>query len=197
MDYYAGDLHLGHRKVIDFDNRPFEDVEDMNLQIINNINKVVGKDDTLTFVGDISFTLKPEELRNLILKIKCKNLILIKGNHDDLIFRRFHLFENIFKEIHEMKIIKDNKVYVTICHYPLLSWKGMYHGGINVYAHVHTNDESIVTKERPRPNAYNAGIMFHNYMPVTLNQMKETFGYNKHYYDKKRFTNETKNNITL
>ena len=91
MDYYAGDLHLGHRKVIDFDNRPFKDVEDMNLQIINNINRVVGKDDTLTFVGDISFTLKPEELRNLILKIKCKNLILIKGNHDDLIFRWLYL----------------------------------------------------------------------------------------------------------
>ena len=45
MKYYIGDLHFGHKKVLEFDNRPFETVEEMNETIITNWNNTVTKND--------------------------------------------------------------------------------------------------------------------------------------------------------
>ena len=36
--YFSSDLHLGHRSVIGFQNRPFENVEKMDNEIIHNFN---------------------------------------------------------------------------------------------------------------------------------------------------------------
>ena len=47
MIYFTADLHLGHRAVIHMQDRPFEDVDEMNRTIISNYNAIVGSDDTV------------------------------------------------------------------------------------------------------------------------------------------------------
>ncbi len=43
MIYFTSDLHLGHEKTIEFSNRPFESVNEMNDKLIESINDVVLK----------------------------------------------------------------------------------------------------------------------------------------------------------
>ncbi len=43
MIYFTSDLHLGHRGIIGMQNRPFENVQEMNQVLIRNYNVVVHK----------------------------------------------------------------------------------------------------------------------------------------------------------
>ena len=51
--FFTSDLHIGHRNVIKFSNRPFVDVKEMNQVILNNINSTVAENDYLFMLGDI------------------------------------------------------------------------------------------------------------------------------------------------
>ena len=51
--FYISDLHLGHKKCIDFDNRPFFTLKEMHETIIHNWNRVVTKDDLVYILGDM------------------------------------------------------------------------------------------------------------------------------------------------
>ena len=52
MNFYISDLHIGHPGVIEFDNRPFADLNEMQKTIIDNWNSRVQKNDTVYIVGD-------------------------------------------------------------------------------------------------------------------------------------------------
>ena len=81
MIYFTSDLHLGHRAAINMCERPFENAEEMNRVLIQNINARVHKDDTLYILGDLAHRTPVEQVNEWIAKINGKK-ILIKGNHD-------------------------------------------------------------------------------------------------------------------
>lgn len=41
MNFYIGDLHIGHENIIKYDNRPFKDSADMSREIIRRWNGVI------------------------------------------------------------------------------------------------------------------------------------------------------------
>ena len=43
--FFISDHHFGHKQIINFETRPFEDVDVMNASMIESWNSVVGKDD--------------------------------------------------------------------------------------------------------------------------------------------------------
>ena len=43
MIYFTSDLHLGHCEIIEIQNRPFENIQEMNQVLIQNYNVVVHK----------------------------------------------------------------------------------------------------------------------------------------------------------
>jgi calcineurin-like phosphoesterase family protein len=55
MDYFTADLHFWHKNVIEYCNRPWQDVPSMNEGLINNWNEVVHAGDTVYILGDFSF----------------------------------------------------------------------------------------------------------------------------------------------
>lgn len=81
--YVVSDLHLDHENIIEYCNRPFEDVEHMNKSLIKNWNKKVNKRDTVLFLGDLSLSSKSRSRGFLEDNLNGKKLC-IKGNHDDL-----------------------------------------------------------------------------------------------------------------
>jgi len=86
MDYVLADTHFYHSSIIDYCERPFSSIEEMNERIISNINEVIQPSDNLWHLGDwggpeISF----EQVITTRNRIKCKNILLIRGNHDKLI----------------------------------------------------------------------------------------------------------------
>lgn len=66
--------------IIDFESRPFNDVEQMNEVMIENWNSVVNPDDKVFHLGDFSF-LNKEATRAIVARLHGYK-ILILGNHD-------------------------------------------------------------------------------------------------------------------
>ena len=55
MNYFISDLHLGHKNVLKFDNRPFINIEEHDKTIIDNWNSKVNDKDDVYVLGDISW----------------------------------------------------------------------------------------------------------------------------------------------
>ncbi|MBP3702571.1 MAG: metallophosphoesterase, partial [Lachnospiraceae bacterium] len=78
--FFTSDIHLGHRGVLDFDNRPWDNLEDMNEGLIKRWNDKVGKGDRVYILGDLCW-LSGEKAKALVGRLN-GNLYLIRGNHD-------------------------------------------------------------------------------------------------------------------
>ena len=50
--WFTSDLHLGHRNVIRFCDRPFKDEKEMGEKLIENWNNTVGENDIVFVLGD-------------------------------------------------------------------------------------------------------------------------------------------------
>ena len=55
-NFYISDLHFGHKNIIGFDSRPWNDLAEMEKGLINNWNNVVTKEDT-TYIERIFYPL--------------------------------------------------------------------------------------------------------------------------------------------
>ena len=54
MRYWTSDLHLSHANIIDFCNRPYDSVDEMNEDIIRIWNETVSNDDEVWVLGDLA-----------------------------------------------------------------------------------------------------------------------------------------------
>lgn len=165
--FFTSDLHLGHEAVIKICKRPFRSVDEMNIALIENINKKVLANDILYILGDCSFRISSEETAHLLRKINCKNLYLIKGNHDKDLSKY-----KIFKEITDYKELKTEKRKLILFHYPILDWRGMYHGSMHLHGHIHSvgtdyNSENAAAQLR----RYDVGVDANEFCPVSVKEI--------------------------
>ena len=79
--FFTSDLHFGHLNVINYCNRPFKSVQEMDETLIKNWNKVVSPVDKVYVLGDFFMYHKKDTLRNILAQLNGTK-ILIKGNHD-------------------------------------------------------------------------------------------------------------------
>ena len=85
--WFTSDLHFGHRNVIKFCNRPFEDEKVMGKQLINNWNETVSKDDIVFVLGDTFWFNDSRSIKKILDQLN-GTIYLIPGNHDD--FATYH-----------------------------------------------------------------------------------------------------------
>lgn len=78
--WFSSDIHFGHKNIIDFCNRPWETVDEMNEGIIENFNRFISPEDTLILVGDLCMGKKDDSIP-LLARIKGRKII-VPGNHD-------------------------------------------------------------------------------------------------------------------
>lgn len=79
MRWFTSDFHFGHRNVIQYCNRPFASVEEMNEKLVQIWNAQVAPTDTVYFLGD--FSLNPRYSKEFTNRLNGTK-ILIHGNHD-------------------------------------------------------------------------------------------------------------------
>jgi calcineurin-like phosphoesterase family protein len=116
--------------------RHFDSLESMNDSIVNNINSVVGQDDTLIHLGDFSFG-GFENIGKFLDRLVCKNIHLLIGNHDHHIkYNRDNIQESFLSVAQYQEVIINGK-YFVLSHYPLQSWHGLSKGVIHLHGHVH------------------------------------------------------------
>jgi calcineurin-like phosphoesterase family protein len=80
FDFVWSDLHLGHANVLRYSDRPFASADEMDAALIANHNAVVGRSQTVLYVGDVSFH-GVDRTREILRELHGRKL-LVRGNHD-------------------------------------------------------------------------------------------------------------------
>lgn len=176
--FVVSDLHFGHTNMIKYENRPFQDVEEMDASLIEQWNKTVAETDIVYILGD--FTLRNVEYAADIIKKLNGIKTLVLGNHDYFATKKaFPTY--LFKEIVPYKEISYNGKKIIMCHFPIADWNEKEHGSIHLYGHVHTVDNSA-----------------HRFMKEQLKEGYKCYnvGWDVEHrlFDMEEFTNEPKSN---
>jgi len=79
--FVCADTHFGHEKINEYGQRPFNSTHEMNEVLIANWNRVVGKEDTVYFLGDLCFETKDKKKEYWLNRLN-GHIIWVKGNHD-------------------------------------------------------------------------------------------------------------------
>ncbi len=167
MVFFIADTHFGHKNVLKLCNRPFDTIEQMNETIIENWNRRVAGRDSVYVLGDMFFRCEDPEaiLRRLHGK---KHLII--GNHDSSWINKMDT-GRYFQSVELMEVISDGAHAMTLCHYPLLSWKHSKTSYM-IHGHIHANTDMdfwplIATREK----LLNAGVDLNGFQPVPFDEL--------------------------
>jgi calcineurin-like phosphoesterase family protein len=129
--FFISDLHLGHKNIIGYCNRPFSTGEEMDSQILSSINEKVSQNDILYVLGD--FCHKGGVAQSYRERIACENIHMILGNHDEPT-----KFSTGFSSVGYQKMILYKNQKIFMCHYPMRSWPSSHKKSWMLYGHVHS-----------------------------------------------------------
>jgi calcineurin-like phosphoesterase family protein len=188
--FFTADTHFGHKNVIPYCKRPYENVEEMNEDLIKRWNEVVKPHDVVWHLGDFAFQNK-EKTQETIARLN-GHKVLLKGNHDGRTVT-FYLDAG-FAEVHKLPygasvpfwLYKDTRgtteVAFEMSHFPFADVMGDYdqrdylveraptrerlRKTVLVHGHVH---EAWAT----RPNLVNVGVDVHDLRPIPLGKVLE------------------------
>jgi calcineurin-like phosphoesterase family protein len=148
--WITSDTHFGHTNIAgpkisnsSSGYRDFNSVHEMNMALVDGINKYVKEDDILYHLGDWSFggVHNILQFRNYIV---CKNVHLILGNHDQHIVDKeikyhdtsFNPIE-LFSSVQDVLTLDIGKTKLFLSHYSHRVWLGSHKGVIHLYGHSH------------------------------------------------------------
>lgn len=167
MDFFSADHHYGHTNVIKYENRPYEDVDSMDADMIQKWNKTVGEEDKVIYLGDFGFR-SAEKLQEIIRNLNGE-IVLYRGNHD---WRRT---ESKWLSMGMKEIIsqgREKQYYVTyekdgitvaLSHYPIEDCPYF-----NIHGHVHTH-----IQELDQTKYMCVSVECVGYRPVSWEEIKE------------------------
>ena len=193
MNYYISDLHFLHKNVCkegsNFDNRPFETMDEMMNYIKAKWNHRITDKDDVYILGDMCWKENEKAIQFVSTLNGNKHLIL--GNHDRCCDMRY---TQLFVEIVPYKELKEfyngRQYYLVLQHYPIMFWNHQHHlndympVNIHLYGHLHNSKEEAIfqsfietlNKEHDiKCVAKNVGCMmpYMNYEPKTLKDLLE------------------------
>ena len=169
MYYFISDPHFGHENILKMCRRPFENVEEMNEAMIDAWNQRVTGNDTVFILGDLFYRCPDPE--PILQRLKGKKRLII-GNHDSSWTDKVDL-SRYFVSVDPFLEITDGVRAITLCHYPLLTWKHKLRTYM-VHGHIHNDTTSdffplLVARER----VLNAGVEVNGYRPVTFEELQK------------------------
>lgn len=146
MKRYISDMHLNHTNVLQYDNRPYNTIEEHDIAIINNINEVVDVNDMLYILWDIAWKLDTR-VKELLKTIRCKNIYFLLWNHD--FSKSVKFYESLWwTNLWLMYIDKESNVVLS--HYPLEErYHSRHHDDwLYIHLHGHSHWNSIIRDNR-------------------------------------------------
>jgi calcineurin-like phosphoesterase family protein len=187
--FFTSDFHLFHNNVLKFDNRPFDNVHDMHVAIEQRWNEVVGPDDIVIYLGDLSFARKEDKsyvegmMHSLNGEIHfvmgnhdkwedIKKLTMFESQQDYLEVRITHMQDMGYKAINLTGHMEKVETLFCCSHYPIYSWNKKHHGSYMIHGHCHGNlhhgEEASFYDDR---RVIDVGCMLHDYYPISHSQI--------------------------
>ena len=208
MNYLTSDQHFGHSNIIKHCHRlqfmtdaersvmesgddnaisqlriSWESTARMDKALLDNINSVVGENDTLYHLGDFCWVRGSSEkiaaayakYRN---QIKCKNIFLLFGNHDPKHFSKGreaikHLFSGTFDNFS----LKIGNHHYFLSHYAHAIWDKRHHGSYHLAGHSHARAEAWLDSIMPGRFSMDIGVdsaylLLGEYRPFSLDEIE-------------------------
>ena len=169
MIFYISDTHFGHENVIKFCNRPFSSVKEMDETLIQRWNNKVHGNDTVYILGDMFY--RCAEAESILRRLKGKKHLLV-GNHDGSWMTKLNV-SAYFESVDLMLETSVANYGVTMCHYPMLSWKHQMRTYM-IHGHIHNDTRcDFWPLIRSREHVLNAGVDINGFEPVTIEELIE------------------------
>ena len=137
--FASSDLHLGHKNVLKYDGRPFDDIETHDAAIETNFLSVMPRGSTLILVGDIAIESQWKKGVEFILKLKQHGIttILVKGNHDKQLLKKTKNDPGLFHMVRDVLFMSVEDYQFFFSHYSHRVWPNSQYGSIYAYGHSH------------------------------------------------------------
>lgn len=180
--FFISDMHIGHRNVLKFCNRPFLDVKDMSESLIKNWNSVVGKDDIVFDLGDMFWWDSRHEIKKFIGRLN-GTIYKVAGNHDMDIHKLFELCDTdkviLLDDVNQVFVAgldKDKpskQLELWVSHTPQATWPHFQHAP-SFFGHIHSGPLTDNAVDVPgkdlilKKNQIDVGVDNWNYTPVDL-----------------------------
>lgn len=161
--YVLSDTHFGHDNIIEYCDRPFSSVEEMNERLVENWNKTVEEDDEVLFLGDLTIAGTAEAFLKWISRLNGE-IVFVVGDHD-----------------HEVMTTIDD---VTVCEYFHLEHEGhtfyCIHDPANaprnwdewlLHGHHHNNWPDKFPFVNPHGGLINVSVELLNYTPLSFDSL--------------------------
>lgn len=166
--YIISDTHWDHQNIIKYCNRPYSSVDEMNIALIKNWNRVVSKDDLVIHLGDFAMTRKRERVRELRSQLNGR-IALVVGNHDNF---DVDFYSEVFDFVCHSFVLHN--IYFTHRPYEHITYTDF---SLNVHGHIHNNLKDGYWLD---PNLYmNVSCELTNYEPMNISkvlELKKTLG---------------------
>ena len=189
---YWSDLHLGHRNIITYCNRPFESVGQHDETILLNwrLTAEAYPDDPVYCCGDVTLWNRATTTRvqeSAVAKLALpKQQLLVLGNHDSqwaqVNGHYDHLFERVIGDPFAIadfrEMIWDGDRMVWLSHAPIEPH--LLLGGLNLYGHIHNGYDTHPDRMdatypwlRESQQHFNCSVERTGYRPVTLDELRQ------------------------
>jgi len=160
--FFTSDEHFSHSRIIEYSNRPFNSVTEMNETLISNHNSIVTDRDLTIHAGDFTFEKNISKVEQLIYRLNGLHIFL-EGSHDywqKVIKKKYNIFFN-----QSINIIKD-KCYIVVCHYAMARWPRSHYNSYLAFGHSHGHYTNP-------GKSWDVGVDNNNYFPVSIQKFKE------------------------
>ena len=161
MRYVVSDLHLTHANIIEYCDRPYSDVEEMNRQLVDNWNRTVSPDDTVVFLGDLTMGADHDEAVEWAERLN-GSVVFVEGNHDELDAERAPF------PVVESCVISHGKYRFGCAHRPEDTPED---GEWGLYGHHHNNFPRDYPFIDGRNNRVNVSVELIGYAPLSLDAL--------------------------
>ena len=161
MIWFWADTHFNHPGIMHYCARPYENVWEMNQDLVDRWNSVVGGRDEIYLLGDFGFyhsSLPPLEGIFSLLKGK-KHLII--GNHDE---KNKRVLKLPWTTQETLQMLRQDGARVGLCHYPFETWASAHKGSLHLHGHSHGS------LKRKIPHRWDVGVDAEPY-PISLEEV--------------------------
>lgn len=161
--FWTSDLHAFHKKPFVWEPRSHKSAEEHTQFIIDKTNEIVGPEDFLFNLGDITLNCSESMFEEFLSQIKCQNVYTLWGNHNSpswgiyeremenflesnnvnrstLDTQQIEIYPFRYRNLiflgNYVEIIVEGQ-FIVLSHYPLVSWNHMKKGSWMLHGHVH------------------------------------------------------------
>jgi len=172
--FFTSDTHFDDKYAIQYFNRPFKSMDEMNVVMVEKWNSVVTENDTVYHLGDFTlddiyhFTKWVSQLRG--------NIKILPGSHDHLWLKDSAASAKVqvvaplvSVEFPELSAGKLPQV-VVLCHYSMQVWDRSNHGSWHLFGHSHGKLKGIGL-------SFDVGVDCTEFTPLSLEAVAAKMAY--------------------